>query len=392
MLEEPTLSPAKPAANPFRSESSKRKVLDRLGTGVFAFFTYFILACVIGILGKITYDGAPVIFQSEAPFINTEFFSKSPMTLHEFYNEDGEMVRLDKDDFDQYKKDNPDAVIRDEHTFSYAGGGVLGPLVGTAMLVVLCMVAALFIGISAAIYLNEYASKGRVVTTIRLAIMNLAGVPSIVFGLFGFAFFCFSPIFPVFTGSPDWERAIYAIPLWPSEGYLSFQGWGKSVLAGAATLAVMVLPVIIAACEESLKAVPKGFREASLALGATKWQCIRTAVLPYATPGILTASVLGVTRVAGETAPIMFTAAVASKGKLPWQDTEGSGLYWMSNLLTQMVEALPYHIYTVSGKLPANEALDDMRYGSVFVFLLLVVGFAMISVVLRSRFRNKLKW
>ena len=392
MLEEPTLSPAKPAANPFRSESSKRKVLDRLGTGVFAFFTYFILACVIGILGKITYDGAPVIFQSEAPFINTEFFSKSPMTLHEFYNEDGEMVRLDKDDFDQYKKDNPDAVIRDEHTFSYAGGGVLGPLVGTAMLVVLCMVAALFIGISAAIYLNEYASKGRVVTTIRLAIMNLAGVPSIVFGLFGFAFFCFSPIFPVFTGSPDWERAIYAIPLRPSEGYLSFQGWGKSVLAGAATLAVMVLPVIIAACEESLKAVPKGFREASLALGATKWQCIRTAVLPYATPGILTASVLGVTRVTGETAPIMFTAAVASKGKLPWQDTEGSGLYWMSNLLTQMVEALPYHIYTVSGKLPANEALDDMRYGSVFVFLLLVVGFAMISVVLRSRFRNKLKW
>jgi phosphate transport system permease protein len=154
----------------------------------------------------------------------------------------------------------------------------------------------------------------------------------------------------------------------------------------------MVLPVIIAACEESLKAVPKGFREASLALGATRWQCIRTAVLPYATPGILTASVLGVTRVAGETAPIMFTAAVASKGKLPWQDTEGSGLYWMSNLLTQMVEALPYHIYTVSGKLPANEALDDMRYGSVFVFLLFIVGFAMISVVLRSRFRNKLKW
>ncbi|MEN8863950.1 MAG: PstA family ABC transporter permease [Akkermansiaceae bacterium] len=383
---------ARSEANPFRSESSKRKVIDRVGTGVFAFFTYFILACVLSILGKITWDGAPVIFQTEAPFINTEFFSNSPMTLHEFHNEEGELVRLDKNDFDQYKKENPDAVIRDEHTFSYAGGGILGPLVGTAMLVILCMVAALFIGISAAIYLNEYARKGRVVTTIRLAIMNLAGVPSIVFGLFGFAFFCFSPIFPVVTQSPDWERCLYAVPLWPTEGYLSFQGWGKSVLAGAATLAVMVLPVIIAACEESLKAVPKGFREASLALGATRWQCIRTAVLPYATPGILTASVLGVTRVAGETAPIMFTAAVASKGKLPWQDTEGSGLYWMSNLLTQMVEALPYHIYTVSGKLPANEALDDMRYGSVFVFLLFIVGFAMISVVLRSRFRNKLKW
>lgn len=381
-----------PSSNPFRSSSSKRKNLDRLGTGIFACFTYLILLCVLGILGKITYDGAPVLFQAEAPFINTDFFSKSPMTLHEFENEAGEMVRLDKDDFDQYKKDNPDAVIRNEHTFSYAGGGILGPLVGTAMLVILCMGAALFIGISAAIYLNEYAKKGKVVTTIRLAIMNLAGVPSIVFGLFGFAFFCFSPVFPVFTGNPDWDRAIFAIPLWPTDGYLSFQGWGKSVLAGAATLAVMVLPVIIAACEESLKAVPKGFREASLALGATKWQCIRTAVLPYATPGILTASVLGVTRVAGETAPIMFTAAVASKGKLPWQDTEGSGLYWMSNLLTQMVEALPYHIYTVSGKLPANDALNDMRYGSVFVFLLLVIGFAMISVVLRNRFRKKLKW
>lgn len=392
MPEEIPSPPAKSRANPFKPESSKRKILDRMGTSVFAFFTYLILACVLGILGKITWDGAPVIFQAEAPFINTEFFSKSPMTLHEFRNEEGELMRLDKDDFDKYKADNPDAVIRDEHTFSYAGGGILGPLVGTAMLVLLCMVAALFIGISAAIYLNEYARKGKVVNTIRLAIMNLAGVPSIVFGLFGFAFFCFSPVFPVFTGDPDWEKSILAIPLWPTDGYLSFQGWGKSVLAGAATLAVMVLPVIIAACEESLKAVPKGFREASLALGATRWQCVRTAVLPYATPGILTASVLGVTRVAGETAPIMFTAAVASKGKLPWQDTEGSGLYWMSNLLTQMVEALPYHIYTVSGKLPANEALDDMRYGSVFVFLLLVIGFAMISVILRSHYRNKLKW
>lgn len=379
-------------SNPFRSSSSKRKIKDGLGTAVFAFFTYAILACVLGILGKITYDGAPVLFQAEAPFINTDFFSKSPMTLHEFYNDKGERFRMDKDDFDQYKVDNPDAVIRDEHTFSYAGGGILGPLAGTAMLVILCMIAALFIGISAAIYLNEYARKGKVLDAIRLSIMNLAGVPSIVFGLFGFAFFCFSPVFPVFTGTPDVEKSILAIPLWPTDGYLSFQGWGKSVLAGAATLAVMVLPVIIAACEESLKAVPKGFREASLALGATKWQMIRTAVLPYATPGILTASVLGVTRVAGETAPIMFTAAVASKGKLPWQDNEGSGLYWMSNMLTQMVEALPYHIYTVSGKLPANEALDDMRYGSVFVFLLLIIGFAMISVVLRARYRKQLKW
>jgi phosphate transport system permease protein len=253
------------------------------------------------------------------------------------------------------------------------------------------MAIALFIGISTAIYLVEYAKEGRITNTLRLAIMNLAGVPSIVFGLFGFAFFCLSPIFPVFTAVPDWEKSLLAIPLWPSDGYLSFQGWGSSLLAGGATLAVMVLPIIVAACEESLKAVPEGFREASLALGATKWQCIRTAVLPYAAPGMLTASVLGITRVAGETAPIMFTAAVVTKGKLPWENSEGSGLYWLSSVLTQKVEALPYHIYSIS-KLQSNEALDEMRYGSVLVFLFLVIGFAMISVVLRSRYRKKLKW
>ena len=380
------------STNPFQSTSPRRKIFDNLGTMLFRVFAYFILICVVSIIGKITWDGAPVVFRAEAPFVNTDFFTKSPMTLYEFENENQEKFSLAEDDFRRYKEENPDAVILNEKSFSYAGGGILGPLVGTIILVVLCMIAALFIGVSAAIYLNEYAKKGRVVNSVRLAIMNLAGVPSIVFGLFGFAFFCFFPLFPVFTHSPDWERAIYAIPLYPTDGYLSFQGWGNSVIAGAATLAVMVLPVIIAACEESLKAVPRGFREASLALGATKWQCLRTAVLPYATPGILTASVLGVTRVAGETAPIMFTAAVALKGKLPWQDQDGSGLYWLSNVFTQKVQALPYHIYTISGKLPANPALDNMRYGSAFVFLLLVISFAMVSVVLRAHFRNKLKW
>jgi len=194
----------------------------------------------------------------------------------------------------------------------------------------------------------------------------------------------------VVPGNEAKSVAAIAIPF--SDGYLSFQGWGSSLIAGGLTLAVMALPVIIAACEESLKAVPKGFREASLALGATKWQMIRTAVLPYAAPGILTASVLGITRVAGETAPIMFTAAVADKAKLPWEDAQGSPFFWFSDLLTQSVQALPYHIYTVSARIPDADAVRDMRYGSVFVFLLLVIGFAMISVVLRNRFRKKLKW
>jgi phosphate transport system permease protein len=153
----------------------------------------------------------------------------------------------------------------------------------------------------------------------------------------------------------------------------------------------MVLPVIVAACEEALKAVPQGFREASLALGASRWTCIRTAVLPYAAPGMLTASVLGVTRVAGETAPIMFTAAVLSRGNLPWQNLEGSGIFACSSFLTQQVEALPYHIYNLS-RLPGDEALDEMRNGSVFVFLMMVMAFSLGSVFLRARYRRRANW
>ncbi len=378
--------------NPFRASSRKQKVKDGLGVGVFAIFTYIIMACAVVIIGKITLDGLPVILKSEAPFINTEFFTKKTMTLNQFDTAEGEMVRMDNDDFYAFREKNPDAVINNHKTFSYAGGGIIGPIVGTFMLVIVCMIVSLFVGISAAIYLNEYARKGKTLNAIRLSIMNLAGVPSIVYGLFGAAFFVHSPFFPVFTNTPDWEKALFAMPLWPTDGYLSFQGWGESLLAGGLTLAVMALPVIIAACEESLKAVPKGFREASLALGATKWQCIRTAVLPYAAPGILTASVLGITRVAGETAPIMFTAAVAGKDKLPWEDAQGTGLYWISDMMTQSVQALPYHIYVVTGKLPDDPALKNMQYGSVFVFLLLVISIAMVSVFLRARFRKKLKW
>ena len=175
-------------------------------------------------------------------------------------------------------------------------------------------------------------------------------------------------------------------------GHLIFKTLGNSLLAGGLTLAVMVLPVIIAACEESLKAIPKGFREASLALGATKWQCIRTAVLPYATPGILTASVLGVTRVAGETAPIMFTAAVALKGKLPWQDAKDNGIFWMPDLLTDSVQAMPYHIYTVAARIPRTDATAMMQDGAVFVFLVMVMLFASFSIYLRIQYRKKLKW
>ena len=148
----------------------------------------------------------------------------------------------------------------------------------------------------------------------------------------------------------------------------------------------MVLPVVITASEESLKAVPKGFREGSLALGATKWQTIYKNVVPYALPGILTSSILGIARVAGETAPIMFTAAYVVRDKLPWQVDHFSDFFF------QGVMALPYHIYVVSSKIPQNEYTERVQYGTAFVFLLIVALIATASIVLRSKLRNRYKW
>ncbi|MDB4504530.1 hypothetical protein N9240_01245 [Akkermansiaceae bacterium] len=214
------------AKNPFVALSNKQKNKDRASTVIFAGFTYFVLACALFIFGKITYDGAPVLFKAEAPFVNTDFLFSSPETLVEFTNEGGSIVRMDSSDFRVFKEENPAAVIRDEHTFSYSGGGIWGPLVGTALLVVVCMVVSLFVGVSAAIYLNEYAGHGRLVGAIRLAIMNLAGVPSIVYGLFGFAFFCLAPWFPVLTYEVNPETSVAAFKVPFSDGFLSFQGWG----------------------------------------------------------------------------------------------------------------------------------------------------------------------
>ncbi|MBG7608600.1 MAG: phosphate ABC transporter permease PstA [Verrucomicrobia bacterium] len=380
--------------NPFKSSSNAQKTKDRIVACVLAALTYVILACTLFIFFDIAKKGLPVLMpvfsEKGGEIFNSDFLTRMPETLVDYTDENGDKQSMASTDFIEFTKANPDAVIENKKTNAYSGGGIAGPLVGTALLVIVCMVVALIVGVAAAVYLNEYAKQGRFVGMIRLAIMNLAGVPSIVFGLFGFAFFCLFPLLPVFTDAPNIEKSLWAIPLFG--GFLSFEGWGNSLIAGGLTLAVMVLPVIIAACEESLKAIPKGFREASLALGATKWQCIRTAVLPYATPGILTASVLGVTRVAGETAPIMFTAAVALKGKLPWEEASGNGIFWLSDLLTDSVQAMPYHIYTVAARIPRTDATSAMQDGSVFVFLLMVMSFASVSIYLRIHFRKKLKW
>ena len=180
---------------------------------------------------------------------------------------------------------------------------------------------------------ERISRSGLFIRLIRIAILNLAGVPSIVFGLFGFGLF------------------------------VIFFGWNVSLLAGWFTLGLMILPAIITASEESLRAVPQGLREGSLALGATKWQTIRKNVLPYALPGILTSSILGIARVAGETAPIMFTAAYAMRDEMPWQVQRAA------DFVFQGVMALPYHIYVVSSKIPQNEYTERVQYGAALVFL-----------------------
>ncbi|MCB1228812.1 MAG: ABC transporter permease subunit [Verrucomicrobiae bacterium] len=376
-----------PLNNPFATTRHKAKRTEFLFAQGLRLSTYFVLACAFYIFGDICIKGAPVVFQADFPFINTDFFTKSPETLVVYETVDGEQHQLGFKEFTAFKEANPEVQIVKEHTHSYSAGGILGPLVGTALLTLICIVVALFVGLAAAVYLNEYSGKGRFMDTVRLAILNLAGVPSIVFGLFGLGLFCL--FFPVIV-SEDQVRTKLAFQLFGSNEYLAFQGWGTSMLAGGLTLAVMILPVIITACEESLKAIPQGFREASLALGATKWQSIRTAVLPYAFPGMLTASILGITRVAGETAPIMFTAALAHKDKLPWQDLGGGNVIF--KFLSQSVQAMPYHIYTVAARIPQSEYTKPMQYGSVFVFMVLVMILAALSVYLRIHYRSKLKW
>ncbi len=228
-------------------------------------------------------------------------------------------------------------------------GGILPPILGTLLLVAGTIAVALPLGMASAIYLSEYARQNRFTRIIRLAIITLAGVPSIVFGLFGLGLF------------------------------VIFLRFGLSAWAGALTLACMVLPTIIVASEEALRAVPQGLREASLALGATKWQTIRTNVLPYSISGMITGAILGIGRAAGETAPILFTAAAAYLPFIP----RGMG---------SQVMALPYHLFVLSVQYPQTEQVNTMKYGTALVLIALVLGINLIAIVLRIRARRKTRW
>jgi phosphate transport system permease protein len=386
--------------NPFAGMKSRAALRETLARWILRLGTFFIVLVTVGILAHITVKGAPVVFRSTWPFVNVQFLTKLPSTLHVIEDVKGNKVEVDVDRADQVKAQLGED-FHSETTISHSGGGILGPIVGTALLVIVSISVALFLGVACAIYLSEYARHGNpFIEWVRLAILNLAGVPSVVFGLFGLGAFVLTA--PVFVDVPA-DRSVFTIPL----GFttLSFQGWDTCVLSGGFTLAFVILPVIITASEQCLQAVPQGFRETSMALGATRWQTIRYSVLPFATPGILTSSILGIARAAGETAPIMFTAALAFKDKLPWQKDlpplpadASIFAHWEQSvsrflgIFTESVQALPYHIYTLATKIPQNEYAERAQYGSVFVFLVLVASLAASSVLLRKRLRAKYRW
>ena len=234
-------------------------------------------------------------------------------------------------------------------TDSMTKGGIMPAILGTLYLTVGAIAVALPLGVMAAIYLTEYAKQGKVVRAIRIGVNCLAGVPSVVFGLFGLGFF------------------------------VVFLQFGSCILSGALTLGILILPTIIGAAEEALKSVPQTFREASLALGVSKWQTILKIVLPNALPGILTGSILGIGRAAGETAPIMFTAAAFFTARLP-----GS--------IFDEVMALPYHVYVLATAGTYIEQTRPLQYGTVLVLVALVLGIDLIAIIIRSYMRRKKRW
>jgi phosphate transport system permease protein len=228
-------------------------------------------------------------------------------------------------------------------------GGIFPVIVGTILLTVLCMTLVIPVGVTTAIFLSEYSKPGLILNLVMMSIYTLAGVPSVVFGLFGLGVFV-----------------------------VAFN-FGMSLLAGSLTLAIMVLPYIISTSEEAIKAVPYSFREASLACGATKWQTIKKVVLPTAMPGILTGAILGTAKVSGETAPIMFTAAAFFTPGVP-------------RSLLEPVMALPYHIYVLATAGTHIEETRGIQYGTALTLIFLVLGMNLLGIILRSRQRKKRAW
>jgi phosphate transport system permease protein len=247
--------------------------------------------------------------------------------------------------------------IFDEPIDAHFFGGIWPEVLGTLYLTIGAMLCALPMGVISAIYLVEYAREGRLMSLLRTCIGTLAGVPSIVFALFGLAFF------------------INALHLTPS----------KSVLAGSLTLGCLVLPTVIRASEEALRAVPATYKEAALSLGASKWRAIITVILPAALPGILTGTVLSMGRAAGETAPIIFTAAVSVGKPL----TLFRAKFW--EVLSQPTPALPWNVYNLATEHEAVDEIRHVQFGMVFTLVLIVLLLNTAAILLRARIAKKLR-
>ena len=227
-------------------------------------------------------------------------------------------------------------------------GGIFPAILGTFVVSLITVIFAVPLGMFAAIYLHEYARPGKISRVIRLSIRNLSGVPSIVYGLFGVALF------------------------------VQMLKFGTSILSAGLTLGLLTLPWTITACEEALKTVPQSYREGAFALGATKWYAIRTNVLPYAVPGMLTGVILGLSRAAGETAPILFTGAAFFLPHLP------------KSLFDQFM-ALPYHLYILATQHQAIEKVRPIAYGTALVLLGLIFLLNMSAVWIRYRYRQRMR-
>jgi len=283
------------------SKLTKRQI-EKIGFGGLGLISLITILSIVGLILYIIIQGAPAI--------SLDFITKMP--------EDG-----------------------------MRAGGILPAIVGTLWLTLGTAVFSVPLGIAAAIYLSEYAEDNRPTQIIRLAIINLSGIPSVVYGLFGFGLF------------------------------VIFLNFGTSILSASLTLSIMTLPVIISTTEEALRAVPQSFRVVSLALGSSKWQTIRRVVLPQALPGIMTGVILGLERAAGETAPILFTGAAFFLPRLP-------------NSPLDATMALPYHIFVISTQVPGMPI--QIQYGTVLVLLVFVLGMNIIATVIRSRARARRQW
>ena len=235
-------------------------------------------------------------------------------------------------------------------TFPYDGvkqGGIFPAIVGTFLLTIGTAIFSVPLGLGAAIYLSEYAPDNSMTRMIRIAIINLAGIPSVVYGLFGLGLF------------------------------VIFLQFGTSILAGSLTLSIMTLPVIISTAEEALRAVPQSFRVVSISVGATRWQTIRRIVLPQSLPGIITGVILGLERAAGETAPILFTAASFFLPRLPHSPLDPT-------------MALPYHLFVISTQVPGMPV--KIQFGTALVLIVFVLGMNLVASTIRSRSRAHRQW